>query len=455
MKESTIVALATPAGSGGLAVLRLSGPDAVAVAGRVFTARRFGPDMPSHVAVYGILHTPKSNPEDELTAVSEIDRCLALPLLGQRSYTGENTVEFHCHGSPAVTRRALAACREAGAVPAVAGEFTRRAFLNGRLSLDQAEAVADLIGATGDQAARAALRQLEGGLDDELRRLERPLLDVLARLEGSFEFLDDEGVDVPAMETARIVEEAIAGIDRLLALAPAGHLLRDGVQVVLTGPPNAGKSSLFNALVGEERAIVDEEPGTTRDVVSARVQREGLVFVFHDTAGLRATAGRVEHKGMDRARSAAQGADVVLDLHGPGRDGAPLPEDLTAPVLVVGTKADLSEEMSTIVDIMTSAMDGRGLDELWARLLEEVRDHRLDEAVSLGVVLNERHRGRLAQCRGDLTELEILLASERPAGDEVVGTMLASILGRLGEITGRVFTEQLLEQVFRKFCVGK
>lgn len=456
MNETTIVAQATPEGSGGLAVLRLSGPDALAIAGRVFTARRFGPRMRSHVAVYGILHTPKSDSTESSSVNYEIDRCLAVPFLGPKSYTGEDTVEFHCHGGRAVVRQALAACREAGAEPATAGEFTRRAFLNGRLTLDQAEAVADLVGAGSDRAARAALRQLEGGLDDQLQHLEQPLLDLLARLEGSFEFLDEEEVDVPADEAARIVRDAAERIDELLAMAPAGRLLRDGVQVVLVGPPNVGKSSLFNALVGEERAIVDEEPGTTRDVVSARVERDGLAYVFHDTAGLREEADRVEYKGMDRTRREAAAADVVIalrDVSLPGAAGRP-PDDVSAPVLVVGTKADLGE-VSTAVDVVTSSVDGRGLGELWSHLVKTVHDRRLDEAVSLGVVLNERHRGRLAQCREDLDELVALLEREPPPGTEVTGTVLASILGRLGEISGRVFTEHLLETVFEKFCIGK
>ncbi|MCP4572717.1 MAG: tRNA uridine-5-carboxymethylaminomethyl(34) synthesis GTPase MnmE [bacterium] len=452
MHETTIVAQATPEGSGGLAVLRLSGPDALAIAGRVFTARRFGPGRPSHRAVYGILHTPNDVTTDDY----EIDRCLALTLLGPASYTGEDTVEFQCHGGPAVVRRALAACRQAGAEPASAGDFTRRAFLNGRLTLDQAEAVADLVGAGSDQAARAALRQLRGGLDDQLRQLEQPLLELLARLEGSFEFLDEEEVDVPSAEAAGIVRAASARMDELLAMAPAGRLLRDGVQVVLVGPPNVGKSSLFNALVGDERAIVDEEPGTTRDVVSARVEHDGLTYVFHDTAGLREEGGRIEHKGMDRTRREAAGADVMLalrDVSRPGSGGL-LPADVRAPVLVVGTKADLGET-STTVDVITSSVDGRGLDELWSLLTETVRDRRVDQAVAMGVVLNERHRGRLVQCRDDLAELSGMLTADPPAGTEVTGTVLASILGRLGEISGRVFTEHLLETIFNKFCIGK
>jgi tRNA modification GTPase len=445
----TVVALATPEGSGGLAMVRLSGPDAVAIARRVFTARGFADDLQSHVMVYGILHTPDYDRSSSSKDSYEIDRCLAVALLGARSFTGEDTVEFHCHGGRQVARLALAACRRAGALPAPAGEFTRRAFLNGKLSLDQAEAVADLIGARSEASARAALRQLTGGLDGQLVSVERPLLDLAARLEGSFEFLDEEEVDLPPEAVSRTLRDAVAGIDALLAMAPAGRMLRDGVQVVLAGEPNVGKSSLFNALLGEDRAIVDDEAGTTRDVVSAEVTRDGVVFVLHDTAGLREGAGRVEAKGMDRTRRQLAEADIVLLLDDADAARA---WDGAAPVITVGTKADLRPAVAG--DVQVSSVDGRGLDRLWSLLHEQVRRRRLDEAVSLGVVLNERHQGRLTLCRDELAGLRALVDDEA-AGPEVVATMLSAILARLGEVSGRVFTEQLLAGVFERFCVGK
>ena len=507
MHNRTIVALATPEGVGGLAVVRLSGPEAVAVARRVFRSRRFAAGPVSHTVAHGVLHHPDDGDraidrclaltllaprsytgEDTVEfhlhggrAVARrvfrsgrfaagpvshtvvhgllhhpddtsrgIDRCLALTLLAPRSYTGEDTVEFHLHGGRAVARLALAACRSAGALPAAPGEFTRRAFLHGKLSLDQAEAVADLIAADSEQAARGALNQLHGGLARELAAVEAPLLDLLARIEGSFEFLDEDEVAVPAGAVAAELAVAVAGIDRLLAMAPAGRLLRDGVQVVLSGPVNAGKSALFNALVGDERAIVDAEPGTTRDVVSARVVRGGAVYVLHDTAGARPDAGPVESKGIARMRRQVESADLVLAV---ADDGAPGP---SAPgVLAVRTKADLGADGVAGFAAVTSAVTGAGIAELWGAIEAQVESLQLGQAVALGVVLNERHAARLGECRAELAELGALAAADSGAGAEILGTMLASILGRLGEVSGRVFSEQLLNTVFSKFCVGK
>jgi tRNA modification GTPase len=469
-------------------------------------------------------------------ALAVIDESLALWLPGPHSYTGEDTVEFFCHGGRQVTAAVVRACQKAGAVAAAPGEFTRRAFLNGRLSLDQAEAVADLIQAGSEQAARAAVAQLRGGLDAELGALEWPLLDLLVRLEGSLEFSDDDSDEavVDAAEIRLVLAEAVDGVDQLLALAPAGRLLRDGVHVALAGAPNAGKSSLFNRLVGSDRALVDAEPGTTRDIVTAPVRRGGRLYVFHDTAGLREPAGRVESMGIERAREAADQADLVLVLAALG-DGvvvwpevggrgegatavgsrlapaqviammmvrlAPAqvvarklarlaPAQVVAqvraaaapsgvvtgarpPALFVLTKCDLisgattntgfcaTECLATCAGasphaaIATSSLTGAGVEDLWAAIEHQVAAWRLDEAASLGVVLNERHRQRLLECRDELAQLLDLYRPESAPGSEVAGTLLASLLARLGEISGRVFTEQMLDSIFKRFCVGK
>jgi len=455
MEGSTIVALATPEGEGGLAVVRLSGPEAFAVAHRLFRGRILGPDAESHRAVYGILFFT----DDEETKGCAIDEVLALPLRGPHSYTGEDTVEIFCHGGRMAARQIVAACRKAGCDPASPGEFTRRAFLNGRLSLDQAEAVADLIGAESEAAARAAVRQLLGGLDGQLRAIEDPLLDLLARLEGSLEFVDEEGVGVRPDEVLVVLRRSIDRIGELLAMAPAGRLLRDGIHVVLAGAPNVGKSALVHALLGEDRAIVDDEAGTTRDVVSARLVRGGTTFVFHDTAGLRDDPSRVERMGIDRTWRKVGEADVVLLLGEAGAEFPPEPP-ASAPIVRVLTKIDRfpgeSAPGSTpaVPPIPTSAATGAGLDRVWAALELAVQGYRIQEAVSLGVVLNERHLRRLERCRDDQRALVADIESSAP-GDEVVGTMLSSILQRLGEVSGRVFTEQLLESVFQRFCVGK
>ena len=453
MESDTIVALATAEGSAGLAVVRVSGPGALGVAHQVFEGAEWGPEPESHRAVYGIL---KHLSDCGTTDRPVIDQVLCLPLRAPRSYTGEDTVEFFCHGGRAVSRAVIAACRQAGARPATAGEFTRRAFLNGKLSLDQAEAVADLIHAESRHAARGAIGQLLGGLDRQLSAIEQPLLVLLAEIEGALEFSDDEDMDVPRDAINRRLSRSLARIDELLALAPAGRLLRDGVQVVLAGPTNAGKSSLFNRLLAEERALVDDEAGTTRDVVSAVVEHDGVRFEFHDTAGLRAQPGRVEMMGIERTLRAVDEADIILHLQEAGGPAAqPLAEKDT-PVITVGTKADLlaGGVPTSEFQVLTSAHRGEGLSELWEQLHLVVGRTGLEEAVGLGVVLNERHRHKLTVCRRELAELVELVTTGDP-GSEIVGTMLSSLLSQFGEISGRVFSEQLLESIFSRFCVGK
>jgi tRNA modification GTPase len=452
MEKETIVAVATPEGEGGLAVVRLSGPEAISVAGQVFESDRFGPDMESHRAVYGILFSSTNSKKTSYP----IDQVLALPLLAPHSYTGEDTVEFFCHGGRLAARMVVAACRAAGARPAGPGEFTRRAFLNGKLSLDQAEAVADLIHAESEAAATGAIRQLLGGLDEQLSAIEKPLLDLLSRIEGSLEFVEEDIAGVPAEEIHDTLKKAAAQVDELVAMAPAGRLLREGIHVVLVGPPNVGKSSLFNALLEEERAIVDGEAGTTRDVISARIERDGTMFVFHDTAGLRDDPGRVEKMGIDRTWKEVNEADLVLLLSGPDEPAVNPAEPFRAPVIRVKTKADLEKQFKSNKDNMlsVSSISGQGLAELWAALDLAVKGFRLREAMTMGVVLNERHLHKLAACSSDLDALIHELETSAP-GDEVVGTMLSAVLSQLGEVSGRVFTEQLLESVFQRFCVGK
>lgn len=453
--QTTIVAVATPAGEGGLAAVRISGPEAFAVADKVFSGPGFGPQPRPRRAVYGILSWPKQMPTDSDKQGYPIDQAVALPFQAPHSYTGEDSVEFYCHGGRVVARAVVAACRVAGAEPAPAGEFTRRAFVNGKLSLDQAEAVADLIGAQSEHSARAAVRQLLGGLDQQLGAIEKPLLSLLAHLEGSLEFVDEEEVAVPGSEVLRVLAESVTRLDQLLTMAPAGRLLREGIHVVLAGAPNVGKSSLFNALLADDRAIVDAEAGTTRDVISGHLHRDGVVFVLHDTAGLRDDPERVEGLGIARTWRQVDDADIVLSLGTADETAALISPDGAAPVIPVVTKSDLAPGY-VVPDgaVQVSSTTGAGLSELWQAIDATVAGFQLEEAIALGVVLNERHLHKLTACREDLARLRQEVASSAP-GDEVIGSLLSSILSGLGEISGRVFSEQLLENIFQRFCVGK
>lgn len=466
-EKRTIVALATPPGEGGLAVVRLSGPASLLVAERVFSGLGNGDSVDSHRVVYGILNSVLVEKEGSYTRGPAIDEVLALPMLAPRSYTGEDTVEFFCHGSRLIVGMVVKACRMAGAFPATAGEFSQQAFLNGRISLDQAEAVADLIHADNEYAARAALKQLRGGLNSELKDIEQPLLQLLSQLEGSLEFTEEEDVSVSLTEVSSILSTSIKQMDKLLALVPAGRLLREGVQVVLAGPPNVGKSSLFNALLDEQRAIVDPEAGTTRDVISGRVSRGSRLFVFHDTAGLRENAGRVEKIGIERTHSSIRNADIVLQLREAGSSSAALEalDDSSELItLDVVTKYDLcseEEDNRNLVDcVCTSSISGAGIEDLWEALENAVSEFGLEQAVGMGIILNERHKHKIQSCRQDLFELDnetkkMIAMDFEQGGEEIVATLLSSVLSSLGEISGRVFSEQLLESVFKRFCVGK
>jgi len=448
--HDTIAALATPEGEGGLAVVRVSGPRAVKIAAALLSGDA-SPELTSHRAFVGV-------PRDLRTG-DALDEAVVLPMLAPRSYTGEDVVEFHCHGGRLPARGVIEACLAAGARPAGPGEFTRRAFLNGRLSLDQAEAVADLVASETRLAAKGALRQLRGAFKRRMGELEAPLLALLAELEGGLEFGEEEAQEVGPDEILSVLDAALARVDGLLAHARAGRLLREGVQVVLVGPPNAGKSSLFNALLDASRALVDHEPGTTRDVVEARLSHRGCIFNLHDTAGLREDGGRVESMGVERARRAAATADLVLrvvDLSSGSYDVEPV-ADLDAPVLVVGAKADLLDEAGLRdVDasvLVTSARDGRGVARLKDALHAASSSERLDEAVSLGVVLNRRHVHQLETFRDGLRDLRVTV--DDGTAQEVVCSLLQSALCELGEVTGRVFTEKLLGEIFDRFCIGK
>ncbi len=471
MSESTIVALASPAGTGGVAVVRISGKQATEIASRVFRSAKFPrfPEKPeSHRAVYGILSHHILSETTENKELVPIDQVLALPMLSPQSYTGEDTVEFFCHGGTVVAQEVVAACIEAGASPAQAGEFTRRAFLNGKLSLDQAEAVADLIHAESRLSARAAVRQILGGLKSQLVEIERPLLDLLSRIEGSFEFAEEEEICISDDEILNLLHAADLKISALMEIGRAGPRLRDGIQVVLAGAPNVGKSSLLNAMIDEDRVIVDEQPGTTRDVVSARVHHGGNVFVFHDTAGLRPDAGPVEKKGITRTVKMLGEADLVLHLEEsssvlsrPSAEpfpslAAPSGEELSGDFVIrVGTKSDLTDLPASVSPVvMTSSLTGWGISNLWQAIDEAVAGFQMREAVAQGVVLNQRHLHKLGLCREELGRLSAEIKTTSP-GLEVVGTLLSSIAAHLGEVSGRVFSEQLLEAVFSRFCVGK
>ncbi|PYO82672.1 MAG: tRNA uridine-5-carboxymethylaminomethyl(34) synthesis GTPase MnmE [Gemmatimonadetes bacterium] len=447
MLSDPIVALATPAGRSALALIRLSGKAAFDVAARAL--RPFRPDPPRVVRRVRLVH-PDSG---EL-----VDDALAAAFPGPRTYTGDDLVEITTHGGLLVPAAAVAALVAAGARPAAPGEFTRRAVLNGKLDLLQAEATADLIDAGAPAQARRALHQLDRGLSARLELLRAELLELEALIAYEIDFPEEDEGPVAPERVERAWRAARDRIAQLLATAPEGERLREGALVVIAGRPNAGKSSLFNALLGTERAIVTEIPGTTRDAIEAHAVIEGFPFRLADTAGLRDSGDRVERLGIEVSRRYLGAADLVLYCEEAGDESA-REEFLTrvhAPVVVVRTKIDLrprSDRPTVRPTVAVSVVTGDGLAELKRRLAQEAFGRLLGLGDVEPVVTRARHRMALERA---LAEVEAFHGA-RAGGVEAAAaaTHLRAAVGALDDLIGVVTPDDVLDRVFASFCVGK
>ena len=449
MLSDPIVALATPPGRSAVAVIRLSGRGAFDVAGRCL--RPFHPDRPRAALRARLVHPGT----DE-----HVDDVVAAPFPAPRSYTGEDVVEISTHGGLLVPGEAVAALVAAGARPAQPGEFTRRALLHGKLDLLQAEATADLIDAGAPAQRRRALRQLDRGLSSRLEALRGELLELEALIAYDIDFPEeDEGPVSPARVTAawRAVRERIAA---LLATAPEGERLREGALLVIAGPPNAGKSSLFNALLGQERAIVTEVPGTTRDAIEASTVIAGFPFRLVDTAGLRDSDDRVEQIGIEVARRYVDAADLILfcEDHAAGsgeqyaRRRDAFLANLSAPVVRVTTKQDLATRPPPD-GLPVSVVTGVGLDALRARLAETAFGRLLALGDVEPVVTRARHRTALERALGEVEAFSS--ARERGVDAAATATHLRAAVGALDDLIGVVTPDDVLDRLFASFCVGK
>ena len=451
--SDTIVAIATPAGRGGLGVIRISGPDASRIAG-VLAGRQ--KPFQSRRATFA-----KVNVGSGLQQTS--DQVVITFFPNPQSYTGEDVVEISAHGSPVVLSSILRRAIDAGARLAEPGEFTLRAFLNGKIDLIQAEAVADLIDAVTPLQARAAFDQLEGTLTGEISGIESALFDVIAKLEASLDFPDEGYHFVGAGEARTALALLIERIERLLTQSARGRLVREGAQVAIVGAPNVGKSSLFNALLNANRAIVTEIPGTTRDMLTERADVGGLSLALIDTAGVRETTDVVEREGVSRTRDTLRVADlvlVVLDRSRPmsDEDRGILADTSELPRVVVLNKSDLSAELPAgdhpghAEAVVVSARTGAGLDGLVgavaAALTGAAPDNRDRPAVT-----NVRHTALLERARASL--LQAVVALEHEVSEEFPLLDLQDAGHALQEITGRRTSDDLLRHIFERFCIGK
>jgi len=442
--SDTIVAIATPPGRGGIGVVRLSGPDASAIAHRLMARERA---LEPRCATFT---TVRRQPG----AADAIDQAVATYFPRPHSYTGDDVVELSAHGSPVVLGAIVSSAVACGARLAEPGEFTLRAFLNGRIDLTQAEAVADLVDAATPLQARAAFDQLEGTLTEQIGVLDRSLFDLIARLEASVDF-PEEGyhfVDGGALTAA--LDDLVARTRDLLAGAGRGRLVREGLQVAIVGAPNVGKSSLFNALAGAERAIVTSVPGTTRDLVTEVVDVEGLRVTLVDTAGLRDSADAIEAEGVARARRAQAVADLallVVDRSQPLPDGAL--GSRNEKVLCVANKSDLPPAWQRIDVVEVSATSGAGLDTLRTRIAQAIDREAPRDRPAL---TNVRHIALVRRAHDALQRARIAAGREGGAlSEEFVLADLQDARAALEEVTGKRATDDLLEHIFSRFCIGK
>jgi tRNA modification GTPase len=431
----TIFAPASGFGRAAVAVVRISGPQAGAALERLSHA----PPPPPRRLSLRILRDPQTG--------APLDQALVAWLPGPGTFTGEDVVELHLHGGVAVRAAVLRALgRLPGLVPAEPGAFTRRAFLNGRMDLSAVEGLADLIDAETEAQRRQAMRQLDGALGRHVEAWRTSLLDALAATEAALDFSDEGDVDADALPQASlaVVVRVRNGIRAALADGRRGERLRDGYTVVLAGPPNAGKSTLLNALARRDAAIVSAIPGTTRDAIEVRCDLGGLPVVLVDTAGLRESSDVIEAEGVARTRRRMESADLVLWLAGPG-DPIERPHSHT---LVVRTKADLVAAASGGA-LAISALTGAGLDRL-LNALQEAAANALGEGDA--VVTRERQRLALERC---IEHLDRAAAGAATMPPELVAEDLRLAVRALGEVAGRVGVEEMLDRLFASFCIGK
>jgi len=447
----TIAALATPAGTSALALLRLSGPAASAVG-----AAALGGDLPPRHATH----------RDYLDlAGTVLDDVVATRAVGPHSYTGEDTLEIACHGSPYIVRRILADLLARGCRPAGPGEFTQRAFLNGRMDLSQAEAVMDLIHARSERGLASAQQVLRGALGRHLAQLVDGILGALALVEAYIDFPDEDLPPEDRQALAGKLRGALLGTGQLLATEQTGRRLREGIATVILGETNAGKSSLLNRLVGSERAIVSPEPGTTRDFIEEPIAAGPHALTVVDTAGLNAAAAGLELRGIEKTLERAAGADLLLLVLDASRPAPAWPAAVLSRInnsntVVVWNKADLREAGGPALPappaglpaLPVSALTGAGL----AQLRDELRRRAEGLQETFGderIAINVRHAHYLREARMCLEAALAKVESHGPA--ELLASDLRGALSALGEISGKVDNERMLDQLFASFCIGK
>ena len=445
MYQDTIAAISTPLGEGGIGIVRLSGKDALLIAQRLFSKQ-----LANRRLVYGYIIDPDSG--------EVVDEVLAAYMKAPHTYTREDIVEIDCHGGPLPLQRILGLALRCGARVANPGEFTLRAFLNGRIDLAQAESVLDVIQSKTQASLRLAVQGLGGKLSEPIREVRSSLMDILAYLTARIDFPEDE---VEEQNLREPLEKAQETLQNLIANADAGMVYRHGVRTAIVGRPNVGKSSLLNRLLRQSRAIVTPIPGTTRDTLEETVNLKGVPFILIDTAGIMKSVNVVEVLAVERSRKAIEQADFVLFVIDASKPLANSDKELTdflaeKTVLVVANKCDLPrqaelDELSWL-QVSTSALTGEGLEDLENAMVNSVLGGKIVTSDAL-LVTNPRHKEALQKAERHLAHARAAMEEKLP--DDFVTIDLTAALNALGEITGETVTDELLDTIFSRFCIGK
>ncbi len=447
--NSTIAAIATPPGEGAIGIIRLSGADAIAIADKIFAGKQLA-KQPAHTLHYGRI----------MDGSETVDEVVVSLYKGPKSYTGEDVVEISCHGSQYVLERVLGLCLQHGAHVAKAGEFTQRAYLNGKMDLAQAEAVADLIASQSGAAHKAAIHNLRGGFSSELQALREQLIQFSALLELELDFSEEDVEFADRTKFYELIEQITATTQALINSFSLGNVIKKGVSVAIIGKPNAGKSTLLNALLNEERAIVSEIAGTTRDSIEEVLNINGILFRLIDTAGIREhTADIIETMGVQRSRDIMKRADIVVYLFDVNEESAEelqqqknLFEQEGMKYLLVGNKTDIAGTQKFGDDILyISAKNKENIQALRQSLYDHVIGGRINTEGT--IVTNARHHAALQEVLKSLNDIKAGL--DNHISGDLVALDVRRCLHYLGEITGQVTTEDKLDYIFSKFCIGK
>ncbi|NLC44040.1 MAG: tRNA uridine-5-carboxymethylaminomethyl(34) synthesis GTPase MnmE [Clostridiales bacterium] len=456
--EDTIVALATPPGEGGIAVIRLSGPESLQIAKNIFVNGKGEKQeqFKNRYLQYGYILDKAQNMVDEVLIVF---------MQAPKTYTREDIVEIHCHGGMIPVQKIIDISLEEGARLAQPGEFTKRAFLNGRVDLSQAEAVMDLISSKSNDAARASLNQMEGSLSRKIKALRDNLLDLMARIEVTVDYPEEDIEEMLRGPIEERLEKASNACLQLLETAHQGRLVREGLKVVIIGKPNVGKSSLLNALVRENRAIVTDIPGTTRDVIEDYISIKGVLVRILDTAGIRETMDQVEKIGVEKSRELTRDADLILLLLDASNSLEKEDKEILQwlgdkRVLILLNKADKpsvieEEEIRGLTDnsiIWTSMIEGSGLEEVENYIYNMVYSGS-DGPRNPAMITNTRHKEALIRGHKHLEEASNAMDAYMPL--DIITIDIRDAWEALGEITGESLTENLIDKIFMEFCLGK